>query len=197
MWNQRYDRPDFFYGTEPNDFLVSQIHRFKAASKILCLAEGEGRNAIYLASLGHQVSTLDSSSVGLAKGEALAKTRQLSLNWICADLAEYDLGLEQWDAIVCIFGHLPPALRAKVLGQIPAALNQQGLFIAEYYHPDQVKYGTGGPPDPTWMPMCDQIQQELGSPCLILHQAEIERVVIEGIGHTGLAKVSQWVSQKL
>lgn len=195
MWNERYESDEFFYGTEANQFLQSQAHRLAPNSRVLCIAEGEGRNALYLAGLGHRVTAMDQASVGLAKGEKRAIELGLEIEWVCADLEHFDFGQNQWDAIVGIFAHLPPTLRHKVFAQIPTALSGGGLWICEYYHPDQINYGTGGPKDPTWMLTTELLRSEL--PTLDpLHQAEIERDVIEGKGHTGLAKVCQWIAQK-
>lgn len=197
MWNERYSGTDFFYGTQANDFIVQHSSKLKDHSTILCLAEGEGRNAHYLASLGHQVSAMDQSQVGLDKARQRANQAGLNIQWICADLNDFDLGKQKWDAIICVFGHLPPQLQSQVLAKIPEALKAGGIFMAEYYHPDQISYGTGGPKDPTWMLRCQDLEHKLG-PALgkIVHQAELEREVLEGKGHTGKAKVSQWISQK-
>ena len=93
-WNERYADSDYLFGTDPNDFLKSVSDRLSPNSTILCLADGEGRNGVYLATQGHQITAVDQSRVGLEKANQLAEQKQVSIDTIEADLAEYDLGVE-------------------------------------------------------------------------------------------------------
>ncbi len=103
MWNERYAGKEFFYGKDPNDFLKENIKFINPGENILCLAEGEGRNAVFIASTVPQthVTAVDSSSVGLEKTLQLASEKNVAVNTVCADLGAFDLGVGQWDVIIC------------------------------------------------------------------------------------------------
>ncbi|HXA13480.1 MAG TPA: class I SAM-dependent methyltransferase [Opitutaceae bacterium] len=194
FWNQRYDAKGFFYGTEPNDFVKEMAPRIPSGP-ILCLAEGEGRNAVYLASLGHAVTAVDQSAAGLAKARQLAATRHLSVETKVVDLAEFNITPGAWSGIVAIFAHLPPELRRTVYRQVVAGLCPGGLFVLESYTPAQLAFGTGGPKDPAMLSTLAGLRDELaGLEFLIGH--EIEREVMEGTGHTGRAAVVQVLAKR-
>lgn len=145
FWNARYKEPQYAYGKEPNDFLRSVTTRLKPNSTILCLAEGEGRNAVFLTENNHYVTAVDYSQEGLNKLAELASEKKLSIETICIDLTHYKIEENKWDAIVCIFGHFPSELRQTIFTQVYPGLNNGGIFVMETYHKDQVNYKTGGP----------------------------------------------------
>ena len=118
------------------------------AGPVLCLAEGEGRNAVYLATLGHRVTAVDQSEVGLAKAQRLAKARGVKIETLVTDLADYTITAGAWAGIVATFAHLPPALRRRVHRDVVAGLQPGGVFILEAYTPAQLAFGTGGPKSP-------------------------------------------------
>lgn len=194
-WDERYSASTFYYGTAPNDFLVAQAQRLAPGARVLCLAEGEGRNAVYLASLGHRVTAVDGSAVGLRKAEQLAAERQVSLQTVVSDLAEFDLGEQQWDAVVSVWCHLPEPLRREVHAGVVRGLAPGGWLILEAYHPRQVGRGTGGPPTAQLMMTLDALRGELAG-LDWQHAAEIERDVREGAGHNGLSAVTQVAARK-
>ena len=189
-WDDRYADSDYLFGTAPNDFLKSVTNRLTPNSQILCLADGEGRNGVYLATLGHKVTAIDQSRVGLEKAKKLAEQKQVSIETIEADLAEYDLGVESWDCIVSIFFHIPSAVRAHIYPRIITALKPGGILILESYTPEQLNHGTGGPPNADLMLTKEELAQNF-SEMNLEHLQELEREVIEGAGHTGLASVVQ------
>ena len=189
-WDDRYADSDYLFGTAPNDFLKSVAERLPPNSRILCMADGEGRNGVYLATLGHKVTAVDQSRVGLEKAKKLAKQKQVSIETIKADLAEYDLGVESWDCIVSIFFHIPSAVRAHIYPRIITALKPGGILMLESYTPEQLNHGTGGPPIAELMLTKDELAQYF-SEMNLEHLQELEREVIEGTGHTGLASVVQ------
>lgn len=195
MWDQRYQTEGYFYGTEPNDFLREQVTRLRDNAEVLCLAEGEGRNAVFLATRGLRVTGVDGSRVGLAKAERLAAERNVALQTVVADLATWDLGEAKWDAIVSIWAHLPAALRASLHPRIARALRPNGLLLVEHYHPKQIDYGTGGPPDPTMMLTIAEMDRDFPG-WVKLHALEGEREVHEGLGHNGKSFVTQLVLEK-
>ncbi|MDQ5979623.1 MAG: hypothetical protein QG602_2598, partial [Verrucomicrobiota bacterium] len=153
FWDQRYGHAgeDYVFGTAPNDFLASVADRIPAGP-VLCLAEGEGRNAVFLAKRGHAVTALDQSATGLTKARALAEKHGVSLATLVADLADYSILPGAWAGIVAIFMHLPPDLRSRVLTQAAAGLQPGGVFILESYTPAQLAFGTGGPRDVALLP---------------------------------------------
>ena len=102
MWDERYSAEEYAYGTEPNTFLTANFAHLPKG-RVLSLAEGEGRNAVFLAQQGYGVTGVDGSEVGLAKAKALADSRGVAAHWVHADLADYELGENAWDGIVSIF----------------------------------------------------------------------------------------------
>ena len=194
-WNERYADSDYLFGTKPNDFLKSVAGRLAPSSQILCLADGEGRNGVYLATLGHQITAVDQSRVGLEKAKQLAEQKQVSIDTIEADLAEYDLGVESWDCIVSIFFHIPPEVRDRIYPRIISALKPGGILILESYTPEQLSYGTGGPPIADLMLTKAELERDF-SEMKIEHLEQLERDVVEGSGHTGLASVVQLFARR-
>lgn len=195
LWDERYASDEFYYGTEPNDFLAAQASRLPPRARVLCLAEGEGRNAVFLAGLGHQVTAVDGSAVGLRKAQRLAAQRGVALETVTADLADYALGDQQWDAVVSVWCHLPEPLRRQVHAGVVRGLVPGGWLILEAYHPRQIGRGTGGPPTPALMMTLDALRLELAG-LEWQHAAEIERDVREGPGHSGPSAVTQVVARK-
>jgi cyclopropane fatty-acyl-phospholipid synthase-like methyltransferase len=163
--------------------------------RVLSLAEGEGRNAAYLAGLGCDVVAVDSSAVGLQKAEALAHSRHLSIQTQVQDLDDFDLGVEQWDAIVSIFCHLPQQQRAILHAKVVDALNPGGVLVLEAYIPRQLAFATGGPASAELMMSLESLQEELQGLQLDIAQ-EIERDVMEGKYHHGRAAVVQVLAKK-
>jgi len=194
FWDNRYATPDFVFGTEPNDFLRSIADRLPAGP-VLCLAEGEGRNAVFLATRGHAVTATDLSATGLAKARALAAQRGVPLATAAADLATYPIAPGAWSAIVAIFMHLPPALRRDVLGRAAAGLRPGGVFVLEAYRPAQIAFPTGGPKDPALLPTLAQLRDELPGLEFEIGR-ELERDVLEGGGHTGRSAVVQVLARR-
>lgn len=194
MWNNRYSGANYAYGTSPNDFLREQVGRLPVGDT-LCLGEGEGRNAVFLAGLGHHVSALDASDVGLEKARQLAGEKGVGIDIIHADLASYDLDADRWDCIVSIFCHLPPDLRRAVHGQIAKSLRPGGRFILEAYTPDQLRHGTGGPMDEAMMMNAAGLRDELaGLEIEILREGL--REIREGEFHDGIGATVQMLARK-
>src|SRR5688572_29859175 len=150
MWDERYSQPGFAYGTEPNEFLAAAAGRIPAGP-VLSLGEGEGRNAAYLAGLGHQVVAVDQSEVGLAKAQKLAADRGLTIETVCADLSAYPIEPGAWAGIVSIFCHLPRRIRVPLYAAVAGGLQPGGVLVLEAYTPKQIGRGTGGPEDPDMM----------------------------------------------
>jgi len=194
MWNERYSQPGFAYGTDPNAFLVSIAGRIPRG-RILSLAEGEGRNAVFLASLGCAVTAVDASDVGLAKASRLAAERGVAIDTVVADLARFRIEPGSWDGIVSIFCHLPKELRAAVHRAAVEGLKRGGIFVLEAYTPRQLAFGSGGPQSADLMMTLDDLRPELAG-LEFIHARELERDVVEGRFHTGRASVVQVLGMK-
>lgn len=194
-WDERYSAEGFFYGSEPNDFLRSQAGRIRPRGDVLCLAEGEGRNAVFLAAQGLNVTAVDGAQAGLTKLKSLAAQKHTSVETVCADLADFDMGLEKWDAIVSVWCHLPQALRADVHARVVKALKPGGVFILEAYTPRQLQFKTGGPPVVELLMTLEALKTELAG-MDFLHGTEIDRMIHEGRGHEGQSAVVQIVARR-
>lgn len=195
-WDERFAGDDYAYGKEPNDFLRAAAPKLpEPPAKILSLAEGEGRNAVFLAGLGHQVTAVDSSSVGLAKAERLAKERGVTLTTVEADLADYPIEPGAWDAVVSIFCHLPPPLRRQVHRAVVQGLRPGGVVVLEGYIPRQLEFRTGGPPVLELLYSAEILREDFEG-LEFLSLEELERDVVEGRLHTGRAAVVQLLARK-
>lgn len=195
MWDERYSGEEFAYGTEPNEFLAQMADRLPPGGRVLSLAEGEGRNAVFLAGRGHAVTAVDASRVGLAKARRLAESRRVEIELHVADLTDYAIEPAAWDGIVSIFCHVPDTVRAALHRRVVAGLKPGGVLILEAYTPAQLAYGTGGPKEVERTMTLDALRTEL-APLEFEHAAELEREVIEGFYHTGTGAVVQLIARK-
>jgi SAM-dependent methyltransferase len=194
MWDERYSSPEFVYGKEPNDFLVESRPRLPPG-RVLCLAEGEGRNAVWLAQQGFEVTAIDASAAGLSKARQLAAERSVDVELVHADLVHYQIEREAWDGVVSIFCHLPPPLRARVHAQVVEGLRPGGVLLLEAYTPRQLQLGTGGPPVAELTMDLESLHRELPGLDLV-HAVETERDVHEGRYHFGRGAVVQIIGLK-
>jgi SAM-dependent methyltransferase len=195
QWDERYSSPGYFYGTEPNDFLRDRCMAIRQGGDVLCLAEGEGRNAVFLATQGFHVLAVDQSAVGLDKARRLAAEKGVDIDTAVADLATYAIEPDHWDGIVSIWCHVPAPLRVELHRRVAAGLKPGGVFILEAYTPAQLAYGTGGPTNAELLPTLTELRRELAGLELV-HAVERERVVHEGGGHNGLSAVVDVVARR-
>lgn len=195
LWNERYREPGFAYGDAPNDFLVDCLPRLKPRGRVLCLGEGEGRNAVFLAQRGFDVTGVDNADVGLEKARALAEERGTRIQTVVADLATFDFGDGQWDAIVSIWCHLPPEIRARAHQESARGLAAGGHFVLEAYTPAQLAYDSGGPRTIEMLYSAELLRADLAG-LDVLVANELEREIHEGRLHHGRSAVVQFVAQK-
>jgi SAM-dependent methyltransferase len=195
FWNERYGGSDYVYGTEPNDFLAERASVFPKGAEVLCIGDGEGRNGVHLATIGMRVTAVDLSPVGLEKARRLAAERKVTIDTVVADLAEWDLGVDRWDAVVSIWAHLPATLRKGLHPRIARAVRPGGVVLFEHYHPKQLGYGTGGPRDATMMLTLEELERDFAG-WERLHAFEGERDVHEGAGHGGRSFVTQAILRR-
>ena len=194
FWDQRFRESGYAYGTEPNDFLRASVAKLPPGDA-LCLAEGGGRNAVHLALKGHRVTAQDLSPVGLEKAQQLAQDQGVNLTCVRGDLREFKPEPESVDLVVAIWMHLEPELRALVHRRAVRALRPGGHLILEAYTPEQLRHGTGGPPNPELLITAQQLQNELQG-LTWLELQETERRIKEGPLHQGQSAVVQAFGQK-
>lgn len=194
FWDERFGEPGFAYGEEPNDFLREVAARIPGGP-VLCLAEGEGRNAVFLAQRGHAVTAVDQSPVGLAKAEALAQARGTTITTVEADLGRWTPQEEAYTGVIAIFAHLPPAERARMFAAAARALRPGGVLVIELYTPRQLAFGTGGPRDAALLVEPADLRRELAS-LHIDHLEEVERDIVEGRYHCGPSAVVRALAVK-
>jgi SAM-dependent methyltransferase len=194
MWDDRYRTEDFVYGTEPNAFLRDHLGEIPLGD-VLCVADGEGRNSVFLAREGRRVTAVDHSAVGVAKARQLARAQGVDVDFVVADLRGYDLGVEVWDAVVSIFAHMPAKVRIDLHARIVRALRPGGVFVLEAYRPDQIGRGTGGPTVAEMTMTAHELEHELASLRIELIR-EIDRDIREGRGHQGVGAVVELIGRK-
>jgi SAM-dependent methyltransferase len=194
MWDQRYSEEEFAFGDAPNDFLAENWRSIPQGS-VLCVAEGEGRNGVFLAQQGYRVTGVDGSEAGLKKAQRLAESRGVSIHTITADLETFEILPETFEGVVSIFAHLPRAVRQKLHRSIVAGLKPGGVFLLEAYTPEQADKGTGGPSRPELLMELDTLREELEGLEVVIGR-ELVREVVEGRYHTGSAHVVQFLARK-
>lgn len=194
FWNERYAVTDYVYGEAPNAFVAESASQIPAGP-VLCLAEGEGRNAVYLATLGHRVTAVDQSEVGMAKARRLAASRGVAIETVVADLENFSITRDSWAGVVATFAHFPPLVRRRVHREVVAGIQSGGVFILEAYTPAQLAFGTGGPKSPELLMTLAALREELAGLDLLVGR-EIERDVIEGGGHNGHGAVVQILARR-
>ncbi|MBY0577964.1 MAG: class I SAM-dependent methyltransferase [Burkholderiales bacterium] len=194
FWDTRYNGDLYLFGTEPNAFLASQKALFEPGQHVLAVADGEGRNGVWLASQGLDVLSVDFSGVAQEKARKLAGG--LPVRFEIADLTAWDWGVERFDAIVAIFIQFTgPLARKKMFGDMKAALKSGGLLILEGYTPRQLEYKTGGPSQIENL-YTEELLREAFSDFDILHLEAFDSVVEEGAGHSGRSALIDLVARK-
>lgn len=193
MWNERYAVDEYVYGTEPNSFLAE--HASMLAGPVLSLAEGEGRNGVFLATLGLKVHGVDASDVGLAKAQALASARGVEIQTEVADLGVFHPEADHYGSVISIFAHLPSVVRKRLYPLVERSLKPGGLIVLEAYSRAQLTRSTGGPKDLDMLMTVAEIEREFPN-CYPVLLREVERDVREGACHTGLASVVQFIGRK-
>jgi hypothetical protein len=196
QWNIRFQDEDYVYGSEPNVFLADIQKKLQLSGDTLAIAEGEGRNAVFLAEQGMNVTAWDYAESGLAKTKKLAESRGVTVSTELVDLNDVYWEKEKWDQLVCIFGHFPTELRKKTLQGIKETIKPGGHFVTEVYSIYQIPYGSGGPKDLDFLYNPEEFLQVF-SDWRIIHFCMGEVTRHEGKLHKGLSHVIQLVGQKL
>lgn len=193
-WDRRYDEERYFYGTEPN-YLVARELPLLPPGRLLCLAEGEGRNAVFAAGLGHQVTAVDSSAVGRRKALQLAVGRGVLLDYRCEDVVTAAWDAQPWDVIVLCFAHLDPKDMPAVHARCAQALVPGGTLILNSFAKAQFGRKSGGPPRLDWLHDLQELKTQF--PGVTLRTArEVEVALDEAAGHRGPAMVLELVGTR-
>jgi len=197
MWDEKFSREGYFYGFEPNVFIESKTDLLAPHGKVLCLGEGEGRNAVYLADKGFEVTALDASAIGMTKALSMASKRNVSFKVELLDLEQWN-PQEHYDAVVTSYLHLEDPLRTKAFQKAINALNPQGYFIGEFFSINQMPRESGGPKKPSLLYTLASLKSIFSmEECKILTLEEADVPLDEGNGHQGDALVIRVIVQKL
>lgn len=193
IWNERYSGEEYFYGTEPNAFLVSQSEKLISGMSCLAVADGEGRNGVWLAEQGLDVLSLDASPVAQEKAQRLAKARGVAMRFEQTDLLEWRSD-ERFDVIAAIFiQFVGPELRPAQFENLKRHLKPGGLLLLQGYTPRQLDHKTGGPSQIENL-YTETMLRELCADMVIVHLREHETVIHEGVGHSGLSALIDLVA---
>ncbi len=195
-WDERYASEDYLFGTEPNAFLVSQRDLLKPGMSCLAVADGEGRNGVWLAQQGLRVLSVEASAVALEKAKKLARQRGVAIDFEQADLAQWEWGENRFDLVAAIFIQFaPPALREQMFAGIKRCLKPGGLLLLQGYTPRQLEYKTGGPPLAGNMYTEALLRKAFGD-MEIIRLREHDDHIGEGAGHSGMSALIDLVARK-
>jgi len=195
-WNSRFKGEDYHFGTEPNTFLASQAHRLRPGLRALSIADGEGRNSVWLAKQGLDVTAFDVSPVGVEKAQRLAQSAGVKIDYRVANINDWNWDEHPYDVVVAIFIQFAtPAERVRIFAGIMRALAPGGLLILQGYGPKQIEYKTGGPPFVEHLYTAALLREQFAA-MDILHLAEHDDVIHEGKGHSGMSALVDLVARK-
>jgi len=198
FWSARYRDAgdDYLFGTAPNKFLASQAERFSAGMKVLAVADGEGRNSVWLAEQGCAVTATEISPVALEKAAKLARGRHVAVDFMQADILAWTWPTAAFDAVVGIFiQFVGPAERARQLAGMKQAVKPSGLLFLQGYTPKQLEYGTGGPSAVENL-YTEALLREIFSDWEIVLLHEHEDLIDEGRGHSGRSALIDLIARK-
>lgn len=196
LWDRRYAQPGYLFGVEPNAFLARQAGRLQPGWRALAVADGEGRNGVWLAQQGLSVRSIDSSAVAQDKARSLARARGVEMQVDRVDLDAWTWPRAEFDLVVGIFIQFaPPDLRARLFADMARALKPGGLLLLEGYRPEQIAYGTGGPSLPENL-YTEGLLREAFSGLEILDLQAYDAEIHEGAGHHGLSALIDLVGRR-
>ena len=196
MWNERFSKAGYLFGTEPAQFLLEHQGYLTAGAKTLAVADGEGRNSVYMAGLGLDVVAMDGSYIAIEKARALAMARGVTVEFNEADIAHWDWTEDQYDLVVAVFiQFVGPAMRDEIFAGMKRTLKPGGVIMLHGYTPEQIELGTGGPPHAENM-YTVEILEEAFADFEILELNAYERHVDEGKGHSGTSALIDLVARK-
>lgn len=184
-WNARYQGDDYLFGTDPNVYLREHASRWPTGSRVLCVADGEGRNSVWLARQGFQVRAFDVSDVGVAKARKLASEVAVSVDHTVADCEQFDWTTQRHEGVVAVFVQFAdPEMRARLFANMVRALKPGGVLILQGYTPKQLEYKTGGPGQLSHL-YTAELLREAFKDLRIVDLVEYEAELDEGVRHAG------------
>lgn len=196
MWDKKYDTEEYVYGTEPSRFLRANTKFLNTGDNVLAVADGEGRNSVFLAEQRMNVTAMDSSSIGIEKAQKLAKARNVEVKFQLADLGDYDWDAVQFDVVAAIFIQFAnPVFRAEIFDGIERALKQGGVLMLHGYTPKQIEFGTGGPPVAELLYTRDMLADRFAD-WEILRLEDYEAELQEGTGHAGRSALIDLIAKR-
>lgn len=196
MWNERYATPDYVFGTEPADFLVRHAEFLQPGLKGLAVADGEGRNSTFMAESGVETVAMDMSANALAKAKALAEARGVTVTHHLSDMESWDWTPAAYDLVVAVFiQFLTPVERARAFADMVTTLKPGGVLMLHGYRPEQLGYGTGGPKAEENL-YTEALLRESFAGLEILALESADRVIEEGVGHSGISALIDLVARK-
>jgi 2-polyprenyl-3-methyl-5-hydroxy-6-metoxy-1,4-benzoquinol methylase len=197
FWNERFAKAEFIFGTEPNLYLVAAAQRYLSKNaKVLCIADGEGRNGVWLAKQGMQVVGFDASDVALAKAKQFAKDNQVAVEYVFSDTDSFQWQTNHYDAVVAIFIQFAdPAMRERIFQKTYESLKPGGIFILQGYTPKQLEYKTGGPSLIEHL-YTEELIRKLAKDFEILELISYEQELSEGPRHSGMSALLGMVAKK-
>jgi SAM-dependent methyltransferase len=196
MWNDRYKAPGYLFGTDPAAFLRREAGRLVAGQTALCVADGDGRNSVFLAEQGLQVMAMDASDVAVGKAQELADARAVTVNFHVADIATWNWDARQYDVVVGIFFQFAgPALRDAIFAGMIRALAPGGLLLVHGYTPAQLAHDTAGPRNLENLYTADLLADRFRD-LDILRLEEYEAELSEGSRHVGRSALIDFVAQR-
>ena len=196
VWDERYAGEEYHFGTEPNAFLVTQRSLLKPGMSCLAVADGEGRNGVWLAQQGLDVLAVDSSPVALKKARKLAQQRGVTAKFEQVDLTQWNWGEARFDVVAAIFIQFAaPDLREQMFAHIKRCLKPGGLLLLHGYTPRQLEYKTGGPSQAENL-YTEALLRKAFADMEILHLREHDDVIREGTGHSGMSALIDLVARK-
>lgn len=194
FWNERYSEKDYAYGEEPNAFLAEQIGKLPAGN-IIIPAEGEGRNAVYAASLGWKVSAFDTSDAGKTKALLLADKKGVTIDYNVDDAVSIFYPNNSADIVAFIFAHFPPSVRKQIHQKAIQWIKPGGKIILEAFNPKQLNNQSGGPKELSMLYTEEMIRNDFEGLDIELLQS-VQKSLNEGKYHEGIADVIQFVGSK-
>lgn len=196
MWDERFSQPGYLFGTEPAAFLVAHADYLKPGLRALALADGEGRNSVFMAERGVRVMAMDASAVAVEKAIWLARERDVRVDWRIGDIDDWPWAADQYDLVVGIFiQFMAPELRARAFAGMVQALAPGGHLLLHGYTPEQLAYGTGGPPRAELL-YTEEMLREAFADLEIVELRQHTRVIREGTGHSGMSALIDLVARK-
>lgn len=195
-WNRRYEGDDYVFGTEPNAWLREQAPSIPAGARVLCVADGEGRNSVWLARQGHAVEAFDVAPNAVTKARRLAARAGVHVTFEVADCDGYAWPDAAFDAVVAIFVQFAdPPLRERLFRHMVGSLKPGGVLLLQGYTPRQLDYGTGGPPVLSHLYTAEMLREAFATMSIeVLREYEAE--VQEGAGHSGRSALIGMVARR-